>query len=337
MFETRTDKIPIRVNREFAASSVRPDGVVDYSNLRTADERRSYYAEYGYLVRPNLLPLESCERAVAGFRSEIKPFSGYLYRQASANPERNELDDAGNVLNSVLNPVSVSSRRFPSFRAAADRLLSDDRLFAAVAELLREEAALVQSMYFEANPATWPHQDSYYLDAERQGELLGAWIALEDIEKEAGRFYVVPGSHRMEIGRNTGGMNIATNHERYKQTVYDAIHEQTLELRAPPLKRGDVLFWNSRTVHGALAPVNCVRTRNSFTAHFIPASTRLLQYQCIPISLKAENVGGHAIWRPKDQDRLLNRWIMALEIALPRSFRFAKRKLISWKIDRFSA
>lgn len=325
-----------QLRRGFSQSDARAGGLVDYSSLDTPDERRAYYAENGYLVRPRLLRAELCEQAVSSFRGEIKPYPGYLYRQASANPEKNRFDDAANVLNSLLNPVSVSSRCFPSFRAASDCLLSDDQFFAAIEELLREEATLVQSMYFEANPATWPHQDSYYLDSERPGQLLGAWIALEDIAEEAGRFYVVPGSQRMEFGRNRGHFNIGAYHEQYKRTIYDAIGEQSLELRAPPLKCGDVLFWNSRTIHGALEPAGPGNTRHSYTAHFIPASSRLMQYQCIPILPRPDHVGRHAVCRPKDQDRRVNRWVMALEIKAPQAFRMVKRKLISWKIDRLT-
>ena len=320
----------------FSQSDVRPGGLADYSGLGTPDERRSYYAENGYLVWPRLLPAELCKQAVSSFSSEIKPYQGHLYRQANANPEKNHFDGAANVLNSLLNPVSVSSRLFPSFRAVSNCLLSDDHLFAAVAELLGGAGTLVQSMYFEANPATWPHQDTYYLDSERPGGLLGAWIALEDIAEEAGRFYVVPGSHRLEVGRNRGRLNIGAYHEQYKQTIYDAICEQSLELRAPPMKRGDVLFWNSRTIHGALEPVGPGNTRNSYTAHYIPAISRLMQYQCIPISPKPDRIGGHAVCRPKDQDHRANRWIMTLEIIAPRIFQFVKQGLITWKINRLS-
>ena len=119
----------------FSQTDVRPSGSADYSGLDTPDKRRSYYAENGYLVRPRLLRRELCKQAVSSFRDEIKSFPGYLYRQASANPEKNRFDGTANVLNSLLNPVSVSSRRFPSFRAASNCLLSDDHLFAAVAEL----------------------------------------------------------------------------------------------------------------------------------------------------------------------------------------------------------
>lgn len=307
---------------------------VDYSMLTGADVRCTYYRENGYVVHPGLLPVDLCKQALSSFDREVKPFPGYLYRQASANPEKHKFDACGNVLNSILNPVSVSSRHFPDYRAASEALLCDDRLFAAIEELLREEAMLVQSMYFEGNPATWPHQDCYYLDSERPGHLVGAWIALEDIEQSAGRFYIVPGSHRLEAGRNQGSLNIGEHHERYKQYVGDIIREQSLEVRAPELKRGDVLLWDSRTIHGALAPRGCAKTRNSYTAHFIPLSSRLVQYQSIPISLRPERIRGHAMCRPKDQDRRSSRLVMTMEKQAPRAFQYVKRRITSWKIDR---
>lgn len=318
---------------EKASASVAASAdAVDYARLTTPEERRGYYVENGYVVRSGLLDDAVCADALSSFRREIKPYRGHLYRQATANPEVHRLDSRGNMLNSLLNPVSVSSDRFPDFRAASETLLADDRLFAAVEELLGARAALVQSMYFEANPATWAHQDSYYLDAERPGELLGAWIALEDIEEAAGRFYVVPGSHRLETGRNRGELKISDHHDRYKQVVSDAIRDRSLELRAPPLERGDVLFWNSWTIHGALEPVDAGKTRNSYTAHYMPASSRLIQYQTISIALEPDRVSQHAVCRPKDQDRWANWLVMRLEIIAPRTFRFVKRKIINWKL-----
>jgi hypothetical protein len=44
---------------------------------------------------------------------------------------------------------------------------------------------LVQSMYFEGNPATWAHQDTYYLDSEHTGAMTAAWFAVEDIKPGA--------------------------------------------------------------------------------------------------------------------------------------------------------
>jgi phytanoyl-CoA hydroxylase len=305
-----------------------------HGNSANAATRLQYYADNGYLVRRGLIEQSICDRAINCFRREIKAYGGHLYRQASANPEQNSFDSFGNVLNSLLNPLSVHGKRFPAFRAVSEELLSQHALFEAVSELISEPAVLVQSMYFEANPATWPHQDCYYLDDDSPGKLLGAWIALEDIKEEAGRFYVAPGSHKREVGRNIGNLGIAENHDRYKQLITATIESESMELRAPALKSGDVLFWNSRTIHGAFEPSNGRFSRNSYTAHFIPTSSRLMQYQCIPIKLNREVREKITLCRPKDQNRPRNRWMLALESSFPGFFQTLKKKAISWKLHQ---
>lgn len=307
-----------------------------YAGLATPAARRAYFRAQGYLVRPGLVPPALCERVLAAFHAELGPWPGYLYRQASANPERHERTAEGFVRNAILNPVSVDGRHFPGFRAAARALLASDALFGAVAEIHGEAPVLVQSMYFEGNPATWPHQDCYYLDSAREGELLGAWIALEDIAAEAGRFYVVPGSHLRDFGRNAGNLAIARNHERYKAAIRETLEREGLERRAPALRRGDVLLWSSRTIHGALPPRAGCRSRNSLTAHFTPASAGFLQYQCIPVALRPERVNGHLLCAPKDQARLRNRLVMRIEVLLPEAFRRLKRAVIARRIRRLA-
>lgn len=315
-----------------ASSDIRPAAA---SNTPAA--RAAYFREHGYLVRRGLLDPSLCARATECFAREVKPYAGHLYRQASANPERHLLDEHGHVLNSLLNPVSLDGRRFPRFRAVSESILGDDALFDAVEELQGESTILVQSMYFEGNPATWPHQDGYYLDSQPSGMLVGAWIALEDIDERAGRFYVVPGSQRLDLGSNSGRLNIAANHQRYKRLVAETIESAALERRAPALERGDVLFWGSRTIHGAHAPSDTRFARNSYTAHFLPASSRFMQYECIEKRIRPERVGARLVCRPKDQHRWPNRLVFAAEVRAPRVFRALKRILIARRIERRSA
>ncbi len=306
----------------------------NYGSLASPESRRAYFQQHGYLVRPGLIGKELCDRATLCFEREIKSYDGYLYRQASANPEKHERNATGRIMNPLLNPLSLSSRRFPSFRAVSEQLLSSGELFGAVEEIFAEPAVLVQSMYFEGNPGTWPHQDGYYLDTDTPGKLTGAWIALEDIDERVGRFYILPGSQRVDAGSNSGNLNIAENHDRYKKRVHDYVRSQHLEIRAPILRRGDVLFWSSRTIHGASMPTDPNLSRHSYTAHFVPASARFMQYECIPVTVSPATVNRNSVCRPKDQNVLMNRWILALEARAPRLFPRLKKAVIAHKIKR---
>ncbi|MDB4990177.1 MAG: hypothetical protein JWN04_5355, partial [Myxococcaceae bacterium] len=254
------------------------------------------------------------------FDAEVKPFEGFIYRQATANPERHVFTRHGHMLNSILNTHCVDPRAFPNFRKSAAEFITSSALQSLVGGLLGEPGTVVQSMYFEGNPATWAHQDTYYLDSEELGRMTAAWIALEDIAPGAGRFYVYPGSHKVELAKNRADYNIASNHATYKRLVVDAIREHGLECRAPALLKGDVLFWNARTIHGSLETSTPEHSRSSVTAHYIPRSTRFMQYQkrIRPLALTWTN--GMPLHTPKDQGRLLPRAVLQVEKRYPRAF-----------------
>ena len=52
-----------------------------------------------------------------------------------------------------------------------------------------------QNMFFDKSTGTIDHIDTWYLDTHPMGDLVGAWIALEDINGEGGVFHVYPKSH----------------------------------------------------------------------------------------------------------------------------------------------
>ena len=56
-------------------------------------------------------------------------------------------------------------------------------------------------MYFEGNSVTGEHQDTYYLDSNNMGTLTAAWIALEEIKADAGRFFICEKSHKIDISK----------------------------------------------------------------------------------------------------------------------------------------
>ena len=108
------------------------------------------------------------------------------------------------MLNTILNVQSLDRRHFGDFRQAGLDLLTHANMQRAVSTILGEPGKLVQSMYFDGNPVTWPHQDTYYLDAEEIGRMTAAWVASEDIAPGAGRFFVYPKSHLIDMAKNGG-------------------------------------------------------------------------------------------------------------------------------------
>jgi phytanoyl-CoA hydroxylase len=296
------------------------------SHLRAAAK---YYGDNGYVVFGRLIPPGMCDGIRDLWDREVKPYDGYMYRQTTARAERHLKNENGWVMNPVLNLQSVDPSTFPNFRKfATENILANGRLRDALAALLGSAPKIVQSMYFEGNSETWEHQDSYYLDSETIGEMCGAWIAVEDIAATAGRFFICPKSHRIRLADHSLSNNIAVNHAAYISSVVDEIRRRNLEIRAPALRKGDVLFFNALTIHGSLKSQDRSKARSSVTCHVIPSSKNLLQFQARVLKLKVEQLNGTAIFRPKDLALLTNRAVLFVESHFPAQFYWLKKKAI---------
>jgi phytanoyl-CoA hydroxylase len=310
--------------------SIPVDASEDYAYFTPDDVRgiREYYDSQGYVVVRGVTPPDLCDRAHAAFEREVKPFDGFIYRQASANPERHHFSDAGYMLNSILNVQSVDPRRFPEFRRLGSEIVTQSRMQKIVQGLFDEPGKVVQTMYFEGNPVTWPHQDTYYLDSERIGAMTACWFAIEDIRPGAGRFFVYPGSHLIDLKKNGGDFDLAFHHDRYKALIKKIISEKGLECRAPALSKGDILLWAAKTIHGSMMTTEPHFSRRSFTAHYIPKSHRFMQYQSRVKGLSVSTINGMEVHHPKDLASGRNRAIMGIETTFPGAYQLAKKLAI---------
>ena len=134
------------------------------------------------------------------------------------------------------------------------------------------------------------------MDSDVPGTMLGAWFALEDIAPFAGRFVVVPRSHKLGQGSDrtsaayrefrtrqgltsaTIGSDMRSNMKRRLEEaalLHRAILDAGLSVVAPTLEKGDAVFWSAGLIHGSLPPEGSGRSRNSLTAHYI-ADTQAL-------------------------------------------------------------
>lgn len=323
--------LPVRVPEDLAEDKS------PHFDAAEVEAIRNYYQENGYVVVRSVFPGDVCDLQRRLWSEEVKPFKGYIYRQATAKAERHRLNEKNWVMNPILNLQSVDPKEFPRFRKfATESVLAAPPVKELFQALIGDSPKIVQSMYFEGNSATWEHQDSYYLDSEVPGEMAAAWIALEDIAPRAGRFFVCPGSHRIKLDEHSLENNIAEHHDVYISSVVRKIKELNLEIRAPALRKGDVLFWNAWTIHGSLDSQDTDCSRSSITCHAIPASRKFLQHQYRVMDLDAHAVGNTLIYRPKDLARLKNRLIFAIETNLPGLFYKVKQAAVKYMISRHS-
>lgn len=286
---------------------------------------KEYLATEGYVVVRNLIDPAACAAIRDAFALEVKTYKGFLYRQTTARAERNRFNALGHVMNPLLNLQDLDPERFAQLRQHSLAAFTAPAVTAVLRQVFGEDPKLVQTMYFEGNSATWAHQDTYYLDSEHIGSMVAAWFALEDIHPGAGRFFIYPRSHLIDVRRNGGDFDIAFHHERYKALIAGIVERNALELRAPALEAGDVLFWSAKTVHGSLCTLQTQRTRQSLTAHYIPKSHRFLQLQSRFKPLRLREHDGIQVHCPKSQALLRNRMTLLIESYLPGPFYLAKR------------
>jgi len=303
--------------------------------MNQISEAMEYYDEFGYVVFRNVIESQDCVDAMTLWSEEVKPSTEFIYRQATARAEKNVLDTHGWVMNPILNLQSISPKLFPKLRKhSVEKILCAKPLAGILNSLLGDAPKVVQSMYFEGNSQTWEHQDSYYLDSENIGKMAACWIALENITAKAGRFFVCPGSHRIDLGKQNSETNVADRHDVYIKQVVEEIKRRGLEIRAPKLNQGDVLIWNSWTIHGSLASNDENHSRSSITSHVIPESDRFLQLHSRSWMPPVERINDTWIWRPKDQAILKHKVIFWLETRFPNTFRAVKKVAVRYLVSK---
>lgn len=305
----------------------------DFSQDNQVSEAIRFYNENGYVIFRGILEDNICQNLRELWEKEVKSHKGKIYRQTTAKAEKNVFNEKNWIMNPIVNLQSLNPKFFSGLRIySEENIFSSNILCKLLNSFFGERPKFVQSMYFEGNSATWEHQDTYYLDSVKVGSMMAGWLALEDIKADAGRFFVCPMSNKEELIEQNKNNNYGTDHDKYIQQVNSLIKKKNLKIKAPYLKKGDLLLWNSKTIHGSLNSQSKAYSRSSITFHAIPESHNFLQFQSIVKNINVSDLGNSLIYRHKNQSKLLNRIIFKLESSFPKTFYYIKNKIIKFVI-----
>jgi len=256
----------------FIAEKLSEDSTSYSSNQ--LDDASQFYCENGFVVIRDLLPKHFCLNAKSSFDLKIKPFKGLLQRH-NGNKEANVFNNNGFMMNPLMNIHQSRNKALSEYVNHTLALLTHKKISDFGARLLNgSNVGLLTWNQFEGNPQTEPHHDCYFWGCDLKiGEVVGAWIALEDIHPGAGRLYVYPGSHKLNLQDfantvNYGDHPLHPGEEKYQELIVNFLKSSGMNCIAPLLRAGDVLFWDARTIHGSLATHNPKYSRASFTAHY---------------------------------------------------------------------
>ena len=242
------------------------------------------FKKQGYVIFRNAFSSKKIEKifkALEGLKKrKYKPF---YFSQATHRYKQLITDKYGFIDESILG----FSRN--KFLGELSRLSSNLLLSKEMKNYLKEvfpyyeEFVQQNNMLFDRSMETVDHIDSWYLDTHPKGGLFGAWIALENINKESGPFRVYPGSHK-EI--NAYKLQ-SLKHNDFIKEINN--FKKNFVCKELILKSGDLIIWHSSLIHGASNVINNSYSRKSLTAHYYPLNaTSQSLFSSSPYSIKSK-------------------------------------------------
>lgn len=177
------------------------------------------------------------------------------------------------------NPQSVNE---PGQRIQDAWIYSDDiRAIAsnpAILDLLRKlygrAAFPFQTLNFPVGTQQHLHSDSIHFSSIPERFMCGVWLAMEDVEADAGPLTYLPGSHRWPVLNNTmiGRQGFNEPRERAQapfEKAWDALVRGSSRTQEVFLARkGQALIWAANLLHGGSPQHDMRRTRWSQVTHY---------------------------------------------------------------------
>lgn len=241
-----------------------PDATDRLNKLRLSDVTRNIIASIiteGFAIVPRAVPDSVCKNLVTDYEEYVKKFPESEYRDSNNH----------NV-------------RFVNFHLASPNgmiVATNSVAHDAISEMFRAESCAYTSLFFKHGSQQALHRDTPHFCTYPEDSFFGLWTALEDVTEENGPLVYVPGSHRLAIppaesyvngiGRIVRVMtkkNVRAALEKYNSDVIAAA--QTLPTRKATIKRGDIVIWHPKLVHGGSIISKPGATRYSLVTHCAP-------------------------------------------------------------------
>jgi len=131
-----------------------------------------------------------------------------------------------------------------------------------------------QTLYFQRGTEQPIHQDTAYVLVDSPMELVGCWLALEDVREGSGELEYYIGSHKLEEhaweGACKGMPPGHPDHEAWLQSLHTKSAQMKLVRTRFLPKRGDMLFWHADLAHGGTPVVRPELSRLSIVTHYCP-------------------------------------------------------------------
>jgi ectoine hydroxylase len=204
------------------------------------------------------------------------PENGYLIAEGFF--DRETLDAVNSDVDRLAAEGLIQKHRFRNIHrrsAAAASVAQDPRLFELLRLILGRPAELLQTISFIRGSQQDAHSDAFHMMTEPPGFLVGAWIALEDIDDGSGPVFYLPGSHRLPYVMSedldlpgSSPLLVPEKSRAYVSKMSAVAAEAGIEPRRFTPGAGDLLLWHHNLLHGGSAIDRVGSTRRSLVGHY---------------------------------------------------------------------
>lgn len=144
------------------------------------------------------------------------------------------------------------------------------RLGSILRELLEDDPVVINTLSVEFGTQQADHLDTLFMTPLTPGHLVATWMALEDVDPDAGPLRYYPESNNIEPYRFDDGGYHVVQEEMPQWTEYmaTAVERHGLEKTTFVAKRGDLFIWDAWLLHGGSEICVPGLSRRSLITHY---------------------------------------------------------------------
>lgn len=144
------------------------------------------------------------------------------------------------------------------------------RLGDALRMLLREDPVVCNTLSVDYGTQQADHLDTLFMTPQTPGHLVATWVALEDVDPQAGPLRYFPESNHIEPYRFAGGGYHVVQQEmdRWGDYMAGQIERHGLAETTFSARRGDLFIWDAWLLHGGSEIRTPGLTRRSLITHY---------------------------------------------------------------------
>ena len=176
---------------------------------------KNYYDDNGYVIAKSLIKKELIDKVLIDLEKCKLGSKRYFSQSTHTWVKFSDLTEEGFLTESIQTPTKQITTG--PLRKSVENLIVSKSISEKLAILSGgfDKFVIWQNMLFDKSTGTVDHADTWYLDTMPKGLMVAAWVALEDIHEDAGRFFVIPKSNKLRLEQNSSE-NINDHYEYAK-------------------------------------------------------------------------------------------------------------------------